>query len=375
MPALAREPANMAELWGIVIAGWFCSAIVGGIIGSGRNSAGAGFVLGLLFGPIGAIAAFALDGRVRCPQCANHIDTDVLMCPTCRAELGWLNGTVGTKDQIDRWAIRQQQERAAAARVEREQAEEAARRQEEWGRLLGVAAAGLWAAILATLRAGVLAPIAAIDRWLHAMSDGSSSIYRVLQVIWYVLMPLVVASGLFMVSSLSQPQPPPVVEPPRQEAPVEMEADDPLPEVAPAVVEAPPPRAEMAPVIPDVAVQEEVVPPQPDPFAGRDERARVDDHAQAPVPPAEAAPRPAVVDGEEIAAREALAVARAERKRRIAQIEVEIELLSRERRSLVQQGDADRADQLLARMRSLRAEMNNLKREIARDRRQGVAGD
>jgi len=39
----------MAELWGIVIAGWFCSAIVGGIIGSGPNNARGGVVLGVVF--------------------------------------------------------------------------------------------------------------------------------------------------------------------------------------------------------------------------------------------------------------------------------------------------------------------------------------
>ena len=410
----------MAELWGVVIVGWFCSAIVGGVIGAGRNSAGAGFVLGLLFGPLGAIAAFALDGRVRCPQCGNRIDTEVSVCPACRADLAWLNGVVGTQSQVRLWIIRQQQERADAARVERERAEDAARQSEEFNRRLGVAARWLWAAMIATAHAVVIVPIATVDRWLYGLADGARGVYRALQVIWYLIIPTVVVGGLSMVSAVTRQQMPPaareeVVEPvpdaaapPPGVAPARAAVGDDRASraVEPPVAIAPQPKAHQEPpVIPEALAQDEAPPVREpvNPFAdGVDLPVMDEPDGQDPAPVAEAvAPRPVVVDGAEMAARAAQAKAKEDRQRRISEIEREIERLSKERRAVQdearvraardvqgglffgespaeaqarykvnQEEYADKADVLLEKMRSLREEMNELKREIARERRQ-----
>jgi hypothetical protein len=42
----------------IAAAGWAVCGILGGIIGSEKNATGAGVATGLVFGPLGVIAAF-----------------------------------------------------------------------------------------------------------------------------------------------------------------------------------------------------------------------------------------------------------------------------------------------------------------------------
>ena len=45
---------------GLSLAIWGCSCLLAILVASGKGRAGSGFVLGLLLGPLGAIAAFAL---------------------------------------------------------------------------------------------------------------------------------------------------------------------------------------------------------------------------------------------------------------------------------------------------------------------------
>lgn len=70
-----------------VIGFWIVCGVAGAIIASRHNSGVAGFFLGILLGPIGVIAAFALDGRRKCPQCASRMNDGAKVCPQCRSAL------------------------------------------------------------------------------------------------------------------------------------------------------------------------------------------------------------------------------------------------------------------------------------------------
>jgi hypothetical protein len=62
-------------------------AILGYVIGSAKNSGAEGLALGLLFGPLGVIAAFALDNRPQCRSCLGRIDPAARVCPHCTAAI------------------------------------------------------------------------------------------------------------------------------------------------------------------------------------------------------------------------------------------------------------------------------------------------
>lgn len=63
--------------------------MVGGVIGAfafsrKQQSAGAGFFLGMLLGPLFAWLLFlGSDGRYPCPHCAERIKRAALVCPHC----------------------------------------------------------------------------------------------------------------------------------------------------------------------------------------------------------------------------------------------------------------------------------------------------
>jgi hypothetical protein len=88
----------------IFVMAWLVCAIVGGAIASARGANGfAGFMWGLLFGPLGVLVAFALQpqkvavnvakssnippgyGR-ECPFCRSEIVADANVCPHCQRE-------------------------------------------------------------------------------------------------------------------------------------------------------------------------------------------------------------------------------------------------------------------------------------------------
>jgi Double zinc ribbon len=68
---------------------WFGSAVGAAIVGNSRQAALAGFVLGLFLGPLGIVAAFALDGRPCCPHCAGRLDGRGQICQHCQRPLRW----------------------------------------------------------------------------------------------------------------------------------------------------------------------------------------------------------------------------------------------------------------------------------------------
>lgn len=400
----------MAAIWGIVIAGWLCSAIVGGIIGSGRNRAGVGFALGLLFGPLGAIAAFALDGRARCPQCWNRIDEGVTICSTCHAELGWFHGAVGVASQVTDWVRNQEEANAAAARMAKLREDDSDRRQVEFNRWCGLVTRSLWSIACGALRLTIVAPLTALNRFLFMMADGSTVAYRILQVLWFLLLPLVVFGGITCIArSGKKPLPEAAaghrvedqapaadIRRPRMQSPEEQIAAPPPDRVQQI------PRPPGEPAVPDAedlpgtnAKKQSRVALTPE------EQVAPVDHPAFPEPPLEPAlnaPRPIAVDGGEIAERVAEAEDRARKKARITAIENEIEQLSKNRRAIQDQSRARAAEDaynarlgvrafggdspentqqrykretevLFEKMRLLRAEMNALKREAARERR------
>ncbi len=73
----------------LLVVAWVSSGIVGAIIGSPKKASGTGFVLGALFGPLGAVAAFVIDNRPRCTRCLGQLDGEPDVCRHCGQELIW----------------------------------------------------------------------------------------------------------------------------------------------------------------------------------------------------------------------------------------------------------------------------------------------
>lgn len=66
---------------------WMISGIIGAAIGGAKDAAGAGFLLGLLFGPLGWLLALLPDGRPKCPYCRGRVDRQAWICMHCRQPL------------------------------------------------------------------------------------------------------------------------------------------------------------------------------------------------------------------------------------------------------------------------------------------------
>ena len=73
----------------IAIVLWIFFGIVTAIVASGKGRSGCGwFLIGVLFGPFGLIAAFAVGSSYQCPKCKKGIDKEATICPYCRTEFG-----------------------------------------------------------------------------------------------------------------------------------------------------------------------------------------------------------------------------------------------------------------------------------------------
>jgi len=67
---------------------WIACGIVAAIIGSGKGEGCAGFILGVVLGPIGILLALASSGNRRaCPYCKEMIHREALVCPRCQRDL------------------------------------------------------------------------------------------------------------------------------------------------------------------------------------------------------------------------------------------------------------------------------------------------
>ena len=82
--------SSSAILW-IFLWIWFGSGVAAGLIGYSRQAPIAGAVVGLFLGPIGVVAAFALDGRAACPHCAGRLDGRGQICQHCHRPIRWDN--------------------------------------------------------------------------------------------------------------------------------------------------------------------------------------------------------------------------------------------------------------------------------------------
>lgn len=78
------------EVFIILIIDAIICAILGAIVASNKNAIGGGFILGLLFGPLGVIVAFTLDNRPKCPKCLSRLERNAEICCHCQTKLVWL---------------------------------------------------------------------------------------------------------------------------------------------------------------------------------------------------------------------------------------------------------------------------------------------
>ena len=66
---------------------WALSPFAGMVAAREREAGCLGFLLGLLFGPIGVFAALHVDGRASCPRCGVRVFQRAEICPRCHTEL------------------------------------------------------------------------------------------------------------------------------------------------------------------------------------------------------------------------------------------------------------------------------------------------
>lgn len=88
VPPLVQEIEDLARFIRFliiyeIIAATFCGLLVG----ERRERGLAGAALGFFFGPLGVLAAFALDARPRCPQCCSRVERPATVCPGCGLQL------------------------------------------------------------------------------------------------------------------------------------------------------------------------------------------------------------------------------------------------------------------------------------------------
>jgi hypothetical protein len=74
----------MSDYIGWLLVGSFICGALAAAAASPRESIGVGFLLGALFGPLGLLAAMAIDGRSKCSQCASRINRGARVCPYCK---------------------------------------------------------------------------------------------------------------------------------------------------------------------------------------------------------------------------------------------------------------------------------------------------
>jgi hypothetical protein len=77
------------DVTGFYIFWMLACTFLGGAVGRPRMAYLTGCALGLFFGPLGVFAAFAIDKRPQCPQCASRLSGLAKECPCCHARLVW----------------------------------------------------------------------------------------------------------------------------------------------------------------------------------------------------------------------------------------------------------------------------------------------
>lgn len=64
-------------------------AMLGQAVGAARMAHLTGLFLGLFFGPLGILVAFAVDKRTQCPNCSSRLGGLARECPYCHTRLRW----------------------------------------------------------------------------------------------------------------------------------------------------------------------------------------------------------------------------------------------------------------------------------------------
>lgn len=99
----AVMPIESSVLWACVAVGAVGALVTGGIgawIGGKRNSTVLGFLLGLLFGPIGILITLLMDQRPPCPECRELVDISSARCPFCGKALTWQGGRPQLRSEV-----------------------------------------------------------------------------------------------------------------------------------------------------------------------------------------------------------------------------------------------------------------------------------
>ncbi len=91
----------------VVLLVWVLFGLVGAAIGQTRCRPVAGFLLGMLLGPIGWLLIAFSDGRPQCPACRERIQPAAAVCGHCRAALAWIAGRPLLDDRQSRQRARQ----------------------------------------------------------------------------------------------------------------------------------------------------------------------------------------------------------------------------------------------------------------------------
>ena len=80
---------------------WIICLGLAWLIGAGKSRADAGFLLGLLLGPLGvALMYLAPPGGAECPWCRMEIPVKAKVCPYCTREINVPTATVAENNHV-----------------------------------------------------------------------------------------------------------------------------------------------------------------------------------------------------------------------------------------------------------------------------------
>lgn len=67
---------------------WLACGVIAAMIGSRKGEGCGGFIVGILLGPFGIVAALMSSGNRRaCPHCREMIHKQASVCPRCQKEV------------------------------------------------------------------------------------------------------------------------------------------------------------------------------------------------------------------------------------------------------------------------------------------------
>ena len=82
---------------------WLLCAFISAAVGSQTGQPVAGFVLGLVLGPIGIVATYLTGAR--CPECRSRVHTEATTCPRCQVRFE-ADNALDEEDDYDEAPVR-----------------------------------------------------------------------------------------------------------------------------------------------------------------------------------------------------------------------------------------------------------------------------